>query len=113
MAKSNTKTTKAQTKGVVTQRKVAARTAARKAPAVTPMRWREAPNKDLLPKGFDAWLLKAASAKEGVMRTVLTAKTGQQCKWMPYIRELAAAHGMVAQMWTTGRNNSFTMSKKG
>ena len=67
------------------------------------------PDPAKLPKDFDAWAVEQAMSKDGVFRTELRKKSGIDCKWFGYLKQIAAAHNCTATMERVGRLTLFRM----
>jgi len=67
------------------------------------------PDPAKLPNGFDAWAVEQAMSKDGVFRTELRKKSGIDCKWFGYLKQIAAAHNCTATMERVGRLTLFRM----
>ena len=63
--------------------------------AIRPFR---GPNVNRLPIDFPDWAVFEAKDPGGLPRTKLTKRSGQNCKWSDYLRQLAVARGLSFEM---------------
>ena len=56
------------------------------------------PKVDQLPDGFDKWAISEALEPDGLPRTKLTRRSGQDCKWSDHLTEIAKRNGYNCKM---------------
>ena len=69
------------------------------------------PNDAALPPGFHDWLLAEIKKNSSIYRRELQAKSGQKCRWEPWLVEWGKTRGYTVKLVREGRQARFAFTK--